>query len=100
MSARAREMRWVIEEFTALAEDLKLPISAEDIAPETALLGRQSTLDSMGLVHLLAALEDRIAAETGRDLILADERAMSATVSPFRSVGSTSRFLAERLAQG
>ena len=80
--------RWVTEE---------LLLSLGEVGPPTALLGRQSVLDSMGLVHLLAALEERIAAETGQDLVLADDKAMSAVVSPFRSVQSLARFIAERL---
>lgn len=55
--------------------------------PETRLFGAEG-LDSVALVTLIADLEDRLAEETGRAMILADERAMSRFHSPFRTVGT------------
>lgn len=53
--------------------------------PELRLLGANAPIDSMGLVSLIADLEGRIAAEFGKEIVLADERAMSAFRSPFRT---------------
>lgn len=40
----------------------------------------------MALVSLIADLENRVAESFGVDVVIADERAMSAMRSPFRSV--------------
>ena len=41
----------------------------------------------MGLVTLMADLEEDILRATGRSVTLADEKALSALTSPFRRVG-------------
>ena len=55
---------------------------------ETHLMGAQSPLDSIGLVTLIADLEGDILEITGKSVTLADEKAMSLKVSPFRKVGT------------
>jgi acyl carrier protein len=65
---------------------------------ETSLYGLNGNLDSLGLVSLIADLEQRINDEFSTDLILADERAMSARNSPFRNVGSLAEYIEKLLA--
>lgn len=67
----------------------------ESITPQTTIFGEGSPLDSMGLVILIADLEAVISRETGLALILADERAMSRSKSPFRSVETLADFVVE-----
>ncbi len=68
-----------------LGAELKKPeLSQPNL--EMRLIGSSSLLDSMALVSLITDLEGRIAIEFGKDVILADESAMSAYRSPFRSV--------------
>ena len=64
---------------------------------ETHLLGGQSPLDSIGLVTLIADLEGDIQREFGRSVTLADEKAMSRTLSPFRKVGTLVVYVEEKL---
>lgn len=64
-------------------------------APETALFGRGSPLDSLGLVNLIVGVEQGVAEELGAEVSLADERAMSQTSSPFRTVGSLVDYVAQ-----
>jgi acyl carrier protein len=64
------------------------------ITGETAPL---EIMDSMGLVTLLADLEDEIDDETGIAITIADERAMSAKRSPFRSVDALVDYIAQLL---
>lgn len=64
---------------------------------ETHLLGGQSPLDSIGLVTLIADLEGDIQREFGKSVTLADEKAMSRTLSPFRKVGTLVEYVEERL---
>lgn len=60
----------------------------ESVDEDTRLFGPGGALDSLCLVSLIAEAEARIHDEFGADVVLADERAMSAKVSPFRSVRS------------
>lgn len=64
---------------------------------ETHLLGGQSPIDSIGLVTLIADLEGDIQKEFGKTVILADEKAMSRTLSPFRKVGTLIDYIDEKL---
>ena len=57
------------------------------VAPDAAIFGPDSPLDSLGLVALLMDVEDALL-EVGHDVLLSDERAMSSTRSPFRDVPS------------
>jgi acyl carrier protein len=58
-----------------------------DLTPEAPLFGPGSRLDSMGLVVLLVDIEEALHAE-GLDVTLSDEKAVSRTRSPFRSVAT------------
>jgi len=62
----------------------------------TALIGSNKILDSMGLVNVIVDIE---AAFLDKDIeiTLTSEAAMSARISPFRSVGSLSNFIAKQL---
>lgn len=82
-----------------LGEEIKLPALANP-APDLRLFGAKSPLDSMALVSLIADLEGRLAQEFGRELVLADERAMSQLSSPFRTVDSLANHIVERLREG
>jgi acyl carrier protein len=64
---------------------------------DTHLLGGQSSLDSIGLVTLIADLEGDIQREFGKTVILADEKAMSLTLSPFRKVSTLVEYIEAKL---
>ena len=64
---------------------------------ETHLIGGRSPLDSIGLVTLIADLEGDIQREYGVSVTLADEKAMSLTVSPFRRVGTLVEYVEGKL---
>lgn len=77
-----------------LRADLGLPeLSSTD--GSTALLGGESDLDSMAVVHLIVDLEGRLQETYGKNWILADERALSRHRSPFRTIGDLSEFIIE-----
>jgi acyl carrier protein len=65
---------------------------------ETPLFGRYGILDSLGLVHLIVLLEDRLTDLFGVKLTLADDKALSEKRSPFRTVGSLTDYVVKRLA--
>ena len=62
-------------------------------ARETRLLGSQSVLDSMHLVSLIVAIEREMEDIFGVTLTLVDERALSMTESPFRSIQSLADYI-------
>ena len=60
----------------------------EGANPDTPLYGLNGTLDSIALVRLLSEVEFLINDEFDKDVVLANERAMSQKISPFRSIRS------------
>lgn len=79
-----------------LAAELGRPELAQ-ATDETHLIGGQSPLDSIGLVTLIADLEGDIQQEFGKSVVLADEKAMSRTLSPFRQVRTLIEYIETRL---
>ena len=55
------------------------------------------SLDSFGLVNLIVALEQRVEDEFGVSLTLADEKAMSTSRSPFRTVSTLREYVQKLL---
>jgi hypothetical protein len=77
-----------------------------DLLPDTArtgdnpvIFGAGGALDSLGLVNFLADLEYRLSEVYGRDLVLASERAMSRSRSPFRDVDTLTAYILELLGE-
>ena len=64
---------------------------------ETYLYGRKSNLDSLGLVNLIVAVEEKISDEFQALLTLADERAMSQKRSPFKTIGTLAEYISTLL---
>lgn len=63
------------------------PASQLLVSPDAAVFGPDSPLDSLGLLTLLLDLEEALR-DGGCPVVLSDDRAMSQTRSPFRSVAS------------
>lgn len=59
----------------------------------TALLGQGSKLDSLGLINFIVAVEQNVEDKFDITITLADERAMSQEISPFRTVGSLACYI-------
>ena len=60
----------------------------DDVGEDTALIGRRSVLESIGLVTLIIDLEQMLEEEYRISLALADDRALSQENSPFLTVQS------------
>ena len=73
--------------------------AASRFAPDadTVVYGAGGVLDSLELVNLVIALEQRLEEQCGAVVTLADERAVSQKHSPFRSVPSLVAFVVSRL---
>jgi hypothetical protein len=83
----------LIERFNEVqAPERPLPCAAD-----TQLYGHGGHLDSLALVSFLLDVEEAVAERTGRQLVLADERAMAQHRNPFRDVGSLADYILLRL---
>ena len=60
---------------------------------DTILMGSGSDLDSLGIVNFIVAVEQNIEDDFDVTITLADERALSQEVSPFRTVRSLSDYI-------
>lgn len=86
----------IIETLKELNEELENE-TFENPNSKTKLYGTNGAMDSLALVSFIADLEDKISDEFEKDIILADEKAMSAKTSPFRNVESLSSYIKELL---
>ena len=80
-----------------IKEELELIVGDKIENETTELFGRDGVLDSMGLVNLVVALEEVIQERYGVAITLADERAMSRSKSPFRTISSLAEYIAKLL---
>ncbi len=88
----------VLKTLHELGEDLEKPeLAAGD--ESTRLFGARSSLDSMGLVNLIADIEEHLSEEHQVDITLANQSAMSRTHSPFRRVSSCIDYILELVAE-
>jgi len=88
----------VLRRLAALGRELGKP-ALENAAASTRLFGEAAALDSIGLVTLIADLEEDIRVATGKNVALADEKAMSRLTSPFRRVDLLAEYVAEVVAR-
>jgi acyl carrier protein len=88
----------IIESVRMLAKDFEIEALTE-ASTDSRLYGEDGPLDSMALVNLIADVEDAVAEKFDATITLADDRAMSAKSSPFRSVASLTEAIIERMPQ-
>ena len=86
----------VIESVRLLAEDFDL-VTLKHPCAQSPLYGNDGVLDSMGLVNLIADVEDAVFEQFGAAIALADEKAMSARNSPFLNVKTLAQAVLERI---
>jgi len=83
----------ILKEFNEELEDKRL----QNPTAKTKLYGTNGTLDSLALVSFITDLEEVTSEEFDKDIVLADEKAMSATTSPFRNVESLTLYIEQLL---
>lgn len=84
----------IIDVLNQIIIDLSIPCEKE-ISTSTILFGENGLLNSMALVSFIADLEESLSDELDVDVIIANEKAMSQSNSPFKSVSSLSEFIIE-----
>lgn len=85
----------IIETANELGED-ELG-TTDSLTADTVLFGKDGTLDSMGLVTLIVAVEQAIEDRFGAIAGLADEKAMSQARSPYRSVATLADYAHQQI---
>jgi acyl carrier protein len=91
-----RITQMALKTLRALGEELGIEgLDAPD--ENMILLGGRGVLDSLQLVSFIADLEQVISDEFNQNVVLADERAMSRSHSPFRSVSLLAKYIKELL---
>jgi hypothetical protein len=91
---RAEVLDFILAELTRMKAESMVAEGAE-IGPDTVLIGSRGVVDSQSLVNLLLALEDHIEAAHGRSFDWNNDKALSATRSPFRTPGALAEFALE-----
>lgn len=76
------------EHFEQIDSDVPVPTS-----PDAVLFGTNAVLDSLGLVNVVVAVEEKLLDTFGRDVWLTDERALTQAESPYRTVETLSRYI-------
>ena len=66
-------------------------------ATDTVLIGAGATVDSLGLVNLVVAVEEEVASSFGAAVNIADEQARAQASSPLRTVQSMADYIVARL---
>jgi acyl carrier protein len=81
--------------FAAIQEINEQLPAGQTIAEEksTLLFGREGVLDSLTLVNLIVAAEQKVQETLNVSITLADDRAMSQKNSPFKSVESLANYI-------
>ncbi len=95
-TARALDLTPLVIEMTReMLESEGLALDTVDA--ETKLFGEGGVFDSMAIVSLIVAIEQEIEARHGAFVALADEKALSRSSSPYRTVASLARYASESL---
>ena len=68
-------------------------------AGDTILFGDGAKLDSLGLVSVIISVEERLVDDFGASVTIADERALSQSESPFRTIRTLAEYI-RSLVQG
>ena len=89
---RANLINLIAETFEQVAE-AQGQVLDQQIDETTRLYGTGGYFDSLGLVSVILELEQEINVRMDSTIAIADERAMSQSNSPFRSVGSLADYV-------
>jgi acyl carrier protein len=95
---RATVERLVAAAVDEVVEDLDEPIDLS-AGSDTLLLGEGGELSSLMVVTVVVSVEQALEEEFDVSITLTDDRAMSQSISPFRTVGSLTEYATELLSE-
>jgi len=64
-----------------------------DKSLDTVLFGQSGKLDSLGMVNFIVGLEEKVAAETGKEISLADQMMALDEDSPLKTVEGLAQYV-------
>ena len=64
-------------------------------SPETVLFGKAGQLDSLELVSTIISIEQKVQDDSGTSVTISDDRAISRSDSPFRTVSTLASYIEE-----
>lgn len=67
------------------------------ITPDTIIYGIEGRLNSLALVRLIVELEDALLQQTGKTVILTDNKVLSPRNSPFRNLAALSAYVHQKV---
>lgn len=80
-------------------DEIKDMINDEEVSfikrPDAVLYGAESPLDSMAIVALIINIEQKFYDEFNKTITIANEKAVSAKNSPFKTVSSLTDYILE-----
>jgi acyl carrier protein len=62
-------------------------------SPATPLLASGGSVDSLTLVNLVVAIEERLYSRSGKTVVLVDEDSLALEKNPFRSIGTLAEYV-------
>ena len=86
MIARKDAYEIVIASLNEVFAQIGAPVP-ESLGEDTVLVGNDPVLDSLGVVQLIVEVEQRVEQGHNISVTLANDKAMSARNSPFRTIG-------------
>jgi acyl carrier protein len=86
MIARKDAYEIVIASLNEVFAQTGMP-APESLGEDTVLVGNEPVLDSLGVVQLIVEVEQRVEQQHNISVTLANDKAMSARNSPFRTIG-------------
>ena len=69
------------------------------LAPNTVLLGTDSAIESIDLINMIVAIEEKVKTEYGQSIVLVNEHSMSSPNHPFQTISSLATYLGEILSE-
>lgn len=95
MAATRQDILQIVLNGVREFNELQPPASRLPLTEDTALLGHDHALDSLGIVNLVAAIEDGVQARYGIAISLTPDG--NAAEDPWRTVGTLADFITSRL---
>ncbi len=73
----------------------RIDVDGLEVSGTTPLFGRESALESLELVSMIVDIENVLLEKCGREICLADDRALGRAESPFASVAALRDYVLE-----
>ena len=86
----------VLEALLSAVQEINLQLPDDgrlEPSPDAVIFGESGKLDSLMLVSLIVAVEQKIQERLGRQILLSDERTLAAVPSPFRTIAALSEHI-------